>query len=132
MASDVNAENQWERVAAELRACREAQQRAWGDLDDALLGRYLAGEVDPEERRQIESALQELPELRKLTELVRDVLGEFDLAADEPASSPQAVPYGPATLPFLQHPTQPTTAVAGVLNPSRSSRTWKARTPEKR
>src|SRR5262249_6965586 len=40
------------------------------------------------------------------------------------------VPYGPATLPFLQPPAKPATAVAGVVNPYRPARTWKARTPE--
>ncbi len=95
MASDAESESHWERVAAELRACREAQQRAWGDIDNTTLGRYLSDEVTSEERRQIEGALDELPELRKLTELVRDVLGE-----------PAAVPYGPAILPFPQSQTR--------------------------
>jgi hypothetical protein len=74
MATDFEAGGSWERVAAELRACRESQQRAWGDMDDATLGRYLAGELGGEERRQVEQALEALPELRKLTDLVRDVL----------------------------------------------------------
>jgi hypothetical protein len=94
--------SQWDRVAAELRECREAQQRAWGDIDNTTLGRFLAGEVTPEEQQQIENALDELPELRKLTELVRDVLGESDSAAPEPVSVPRTVPYGPAILPFTQ------------------------------
>jgi hypothetical protein len=129
MASDANMGNQWERVAAELRACRDAQQRAWGDLDDALLGRFLAGEVNPEERRQIENALKELPELRKLTDLVRDVLGEFDTSEQPPAASPQPVPYGPATLPFSQPPARPATAAAGARQPSRPARPWPVHTP---
>jgi hypothetical protein len=132
MPSDANAGNHWERVAAELRACREAQQRAWGDLDDALLGRYLAGEVNPEERRNIENALDELPELRKLTDLVRDVLGEFDGSAETLAFAPQPVPYGPATLPFPQHPARQATTAAGAGQPSRPARPWRTRTPAAR
>ncbi len=93
MAFDSNTNNQWERVAAELRAYREAQQRAWGDIDNATLGRYLAGEVTSEEQQHIENALNELPELRKLTDLVRDVLGESE-AVQVSAPSP------PAILPF--------------------------------
>jgi len=85
----------WERVAAELRALRDAQQEAWGTLDNATLGRYLADEVSGEERRQIEQALDNLPELRKVTDLVRDVLIEF-----EPVSVP-----APAVLPFSPQPT---------------------------
>ncbi len=64
----------WDCVARELRARKESQRRAWGDVDDATLGRYLAGEVSGDERASVEQALAELPELRKLTDLVRDVL----------------------------------------------------------
>src|SRR5579884_4173833 len=94
MASESNGGSQWDRVAAELRACREAQQRAWGDIDNTTLGRYLAGEITPEEQQQIDRALDELPELRKLTELVRDVLGESEAPVPEPVS------HEPTILPF--------------------------------
>src|SRR5262245_7297782 len=90
MSTAFDPEKHWEQVEAELRAQRAAQKQAWGDLDDAVLGRYLAGEVDGTERRHIEAALDERPELRRLTELVRDVLADF-----EPAAAP-----GPVTLPF--------------------------------
>ncbi|HEY7156205.1 MAG TPA: tetratricopeptide repeat protein [Gemmataceae bacterium] len=103
MASDTNTNNPWDRVAAELRACREAQQRAWGDIDNTTLGRYLAGEVTSEEQQHIDNALDELPELRKLTELVRDVLGESEAVVSAPA------PSVPAILPFAR----PTTPRAG-------------------
>jgi hypothetical protein len=120
--SEANAGSQWERVAAELRACREAQQRAWGDIDNTTLGRYLAGEVTPEEQRQIESALDTLPELRKLTDLVRDVLGEVE------TPEPVSVPYGPTVLPFPQPQAQPRAAAAGTAlerrGPARGWKTW--------
>jgi hypothetical protein len=74
------AADQWERVEVELRACRAAQQRTWGDIDPLTLGRYLSDEVDGTERRRVEQALDELPELRRLTDLVRDVLGEAEPA----------------------------------------------------
>jgi hypothetical protein len=77
----------WERVAKELRAHKEAQKQAWGDIDNATLGRYLANEVTSEERRQIERTIEQRPELRQLTDLVRDVLNEF-----EPATPPVPVP----------------------------------------
>jgi hypothetical protein len=76
----------WDKVAAELRACRDAQRQAWGDVDDALLGRYLADESSGDERRQVEQALEELPELRLLTDVVRDVL------AAAPPEAPAVVP----------------------------------------
>ncbi|HVS35077.1 MAG TPA: hypothetical protein VMS17_05810 [Gemmataceae bacterium] len=86
---------QWDRLASELRACREAQQETWGDLDNGLLGRYLAGDVTLQERRLIEKELQRRPELRKLTDLVSDVLRDC-----EPASP---------VLPFSAAPSTPKT-----------------------
>lgn len=88
----------WERVAAELQAQREAQKQAWGDIDSATLGRYLADEISAEERRHVEQALADRPELRQLTDLVRGVLNEFEpvagpVAATVPASPPQMLPF---------------------------------------
>jgi len=103
MSSDRGTDGQWERVASELRACRQAQQQAWGDVDNATLGRYLADDVTPEERRRIEAALNERPELRKLTDLVSDVLREC-----EPASTPQTAAR-PVVLPFRKTLPTPTT-----------------------
>src|SRR5437868_2141154 len=96
MATEFDPNEQWDRVASELRAYKETQQQAWGDIDNAMLGRYLTGDVTSEERRQIEQALTQLPELRKLTDIVRDVLDEFDPAAPVPQSQ------APATIPFAQ------------------------------
>ncbi len=81
MTPESKADNSWDRVAAELRACRDAQHQAWGDIDNLTLGRFLAGEVTFDEQKEIENALDTLPELRKLTDLVRDVLGETDTAS---------------------------------------------------
>ena len=103
MSSDHGTDGQWERVASELRACRQAQQQAWGDVDNATLGRYLADDVTPDERRRIEAALNERPELRKLTDLVSDVLRDC-----EPASTPQTTGR-PALLPFRKASPPPTT-----------------------
>src|SRR5205085_4271429 len=91
-----NEFGQWERVASELRAYREAQQQAWGDVDNATLGRYLAGDVTAEERRRIESALEERPELRKLTDLVSDVLRDCEPVAAAEAARPSVLPFRPA------------------------------------
>jgi hypothetical protein len=122
MTPETNADNSWDRVAAELRACREEQHRAWGDIDNTTLGRFLAGEVTPEEQNQIENALDALPELRKLTDLVRDVLGETENAIPP---SP-AVPYGPAVLPFPQPQLRAVMPRSGVpvLGPSRERKPW--------
>ena len=44
MSSKLDPAVQWDRVTRELRACKETQRKAWGDIDSATLGRYLAGE----------------------------------------------------------------------------------------
>jgi hypothetical protein len=90
----------WGWVASELRAARESQQRTWGGIDNATLGRYLADEASGDERRQVEAALEELPQLRELTDLVRDVLQDFEPV---PADLPE-VEAGPVVLPLRKLP----------------------------
>ncbi|HTU19390.1 MAG TPA: HEAT repeat domain-containing protein [Gemmataceae bacterium] len=122
MTPEPNADSSWDRVAAELRACRETQQRAWGDIDNTTLGRFLAGEVTPEEQRQIENALDTLPELRKLTDLVREVLAEPEAAVLSPALS------GPTVVPFPQPQLQARTIVPSsewnTAGPARDRKRW--------
>src|ERR1700722_16008715 len=99
MAIEFDPTEKWGRVASELRAHKQTQQQAWGDIDNATLGRYLAGELSDDERLHIEHALTQLPELRKLTDIVRDVLDDFDPAAPVP------LPEAPKVLPFPPRPT---------------------------
>jgi hypothetical protein len=75
---------QWDVVAAELKAYRDTQEQRWGTLDDVLLGRYLAGELDPAEKAQIEAEFKDHPELLKLTEIVRDVLCDINASSSPP------------------------------------------------
>jgi hypothetical protein len=65
---------QWERVAADLRAYRVAQRRAWGDLDEAAIARYLAAEATEEERSRVEQAMRDFPRVRECVETVREVM----------------------------------------------------------
>lgn len=98
MSSDSNSSAHWDVLAAELRAYRDQQKQTWGELDHALIGRYLAGEVSTEERTQVEAALEQHPELRMLTEVVSDVLVSIEprTTAIEPA--------GPRILAFTPNP----------------------------
>jgi hypothetical protein len=101
MNSDSSAREQWSQVAANLRQYRAEQQAAWGDVDNATLGRYVAGEATPAERRRVEAALEQHPQLRTLLDLVGDVLGE---AGSEPTSTPAALVEKPRpTLSFADH-----------------------------
>ncbi|MFO0844716.1 MAG: hypothetical protein U0797_20350 [Gemmataceae bacterium] len=88
---------QWERLVSELRACKESQRRTWGDLDDVTLGRYLAGEASSAEVARVESELRERAELRQLTELVRDVLGELGPAEPTPVPAPRLLSFEKAS-----------------------------------
>ncbi len=85
---------QWNRVAQELEAYRAEQQLAWGNLDNLVLGRYLAGESTPEEIAEIQESLRNHPELGLLLECVSDVLVTNPLPAEETAE-PETVPFRP-------------------------------------
>jgi anti-sigma factor RsiW len=90
---------QWNRVATELRACRDAQLRAWGDLDDVQVARYLAGICSSEERATIEQAMQSLPDAREVIQVLRAVGPELQFAPpqggpDRLARRPEAVILG--------------------------------------
>ncbi len=116
----------WDRVASELRACRESQQRAYGDVDPATLGRYLAGESAEAERAAVEAALHDHPDLRLLTDLVKDVLGSLEpVEVPAPGHVPETA-EAPSILPFpkqaVRKPRQafwrrggPILAAAGLL-----------------
>jgi len=101
MSTPFEADRQWALVAAELLAGREAQEQAWGSIDNATLGRYLAGEVSANERQVVEAALERHPKLRELTDLVRDVLSDYEPALVAAPAAPIQTPLpAPATLSF--------------------------------
>ncbi len=95
MSQDSTSTPSWDVVAAELRAYRDEQKQTWGELDSALIGRYLAGEVNDEERTQVEASLQDHPELRALTEIVSDVLSDCS-----PTAPIEVEPARPRILSF--------------------------------
>ncbi|MGF1578331.1 MAG: hypothetical protein ACFCD0_03090 [Gemmataceae bacterium] len=96
MATQDDAQ-QWNRVAQELEAYRADQKVAWGDLDNLVLGRYLAGECSSDEVVQIEEALQKHPELGLLLECVSDVLAVTPHSSDH--TIPETIPFRRAETP---------------------------------
>jgi hypothetical protein len=92
MSSSFDDSGSWDRVAAELRARKESQRKAYGDVDNATLGRYLAGDLSADEAAALEQTLDELPELRKLTDLVQDVLSGLGPVESAPSAEPAAPP----------------------------------------
>ena len=133
---DSPSPDSWERVASTLRACKEAQKQTWGDLDSSTLGRYLAGEVADDELGVIERELADHPELRQLTDIIRDVLGDLAAVA-EPSPGPTVLSFEKArkrrrVLPFLRRHASLVAAAcllvvlgsvvpAGGLSPSRNA-----------
>src|SRR5262249_54822755 len=104
--SDMNTESatpQWAVLTAELRAYRDQQQQTWGDVDSALLGRYLAGEATSAEKSRVEAAFEAHPDLRALAELVRDVLGEGEPSLTS-VQQPRSEGSRPRLLPFTSQP----------------------------
>jgi hypothetical protein len=101
MSSEFDSIGSWERVALELHTCKETQEKAWGTIDNTTLGRYLAGEVTGTELNELENAIEELPELRKLTDLVRGVLSDIEPVSFASQPQPVAAPASaPVVLPF--------------------------------
>jgi tetratricopeptide (TPR) repeat protein len=100
MEINSNSRARWECAAADLRTYRETQRHAWGDMDNATLGRYLAGEASVEERHQVEKSLAECPELRKVVGLVDSVLktSTFPEEANAVAQEPKSLANGPLVL----------------------------------
>ncbi len=112
---------QWEKVAAELHSARETQQRTWGDIDNATLGRYLADEASSSERAEIETAFETLPELKLLTDLVRDVLADSAPAKPvAPVRVATVAARSAATLPF-QRPVPVGPKARWIASPQRAA-----------
>jgi prepilin-type processing-associated H-X9-DG protein len=95
---------QWARVAADVRAYREAQRARWGDVDDVALSRFVAGSATEEERERVLRAMLTHPELTECIETVREVLSGGRLergVVDTGSSQPQRL-VGTARFVFEQ------------------------------
>jgi hypothetical protein len=88
-------DTQWARVAADLRTYREAQRRAWGDLDEAAIARYLGDEATEEERSRVEQAMRDFPRVRECVEVLRKVMTEVDLGRADRLESAGGEPSRP-------------------------------------
>ncbi len=100
--AEIGPHDQWARVAADLRQYRQEQEATWGTIDDATLGRYLAGEMAADERKRVEAALEQHPQLRDLVSLVGEVLSD-PVEVSPPTPPVVVVPArdeAPAVLPF--------------------------------
>jgi len=77
----------WEEIAAALKAYRRAQHETWGEVDDVAIAKYLAGDCSPEERQTVEEAIRSHPAYGELIDVVKEVLEDF-----HPVAAAEAVP----------------------------------------
>jgi hypothetical protein len=67
-------DEQWTRIAANLRAYREAQRRAWGEIKESMIARYLGGMSTEGECQRIEQAMRQFPHVRECVETIKEVM----------------------------------------------------------
>jgi hypothetical protein len=98
-SSGQNADEQWSRIAADLSAHREAQRRAWGEVDEAAIARFVTGEAPALEAARVEQAMRDYPRVRECVESIRAIM------ADRPRESSSApAPPAEPILPFAPRP----------------------------
>jgi hypothetical protein len=107
---DLKADEQWSRIAADLNEHRAAQRRAWGDVDEAAIARYVTGEGTEAERERLEQAMRDYPRVRECVESIRAIMGDLPLEGIRAAETPR-----PAILPFASRPRRAVPRLRGVL-----------------
>jgi excisionase family DNA binding protein len=75
MATTDRPREVWERVAADLKAYRSAQQSVWGGLDELTVARVLAGTATPDEHARVSRIAAMNPAVAELLDLLRSVVG---------------------------------------------------------
>src|SRR5438093_1138350 len=82
-------DERWARAAADLRSYREEQRRAWGDIDDSMLARYLIGASTEDERERVRQAIRDFPKVRECVEILKEVMGADQDEASAVRSQPK-------------------------------------------
>lgn len=86
MATTNRPREVWERIAADLKAYRSAQQSMWGGLDELTVARVLSGTATPEEHARVARVMAMKPAVAELLDLVRGAVG-----VDAPARARMSV-----------------------------------------
>jgi len=71
---DRSSDRHWNLLLTELQGSQSEQRASGGGVDEILIARYLAGECDQGERRQVEEAARSSPEVRECIDIAREVL----------------------------------------------------------
>lgn len=73
---DNEPQETWQRVKAELQTCRSAQKKAWGEIDERVVARYVADACPVEERRAVEAEMLRHPDLREAVTHIGGIVNE--------------------------------------------------------
>lgn len=80
--TEYSSERSWERYVAELKQFRDEQERAWGDIDDVTLTRFLCGESTVQEAAEIKRLMADRPAVRETVEIMQELLGQDGLVGE--------------------------------------------------
>lgn len=80
----------WEQVAAALAQYQRAERETWGEMDNVIVAKFVAGLASDEERRLVEQWCREFPAVRMLVDAVSGVpdRGSGRESGPPPAVSP--------------------------------------------
>lgn len=70
----MNAESKWEECKRALQAYQQEQKAAWGNVDEATVARFLAGECTEQERQIVEREMASHPKLAECIRFIRKVM----------------------------------------------------------
>jgi prepilin-type processing-associated H-X9-DG protein len=104
MRSGSNPDSRWAHIAAGLRAYRAARDRIFGRVDDAAVARYLTGKCTEQESRHIRTVIDQVTELRRCVELVRDVTANSARTEPAPLDPLRIDPHPPSVEPSSHEP----------------------------
>jgi len=93
MPTNQPRDRQWELLVTDLRGCEDEQHQEWGDIDEVLISRYLAGECDEQERELVEQAARSWPAVRESIDLAKEVFADSQTVAlnDKPMARASSV-----------------------------------------
>lgn len=91
MKEGSKAKTDWQRFTDQLRTHLQDERRCWGNVEDAVVARFLAGGCTDAERALVESAIQQHADLREAISLVRQIVPEGGFV---PASQSVQTPGG--------------------------------------
>ena len=115
MRTDRTPDNQWQKLVTELRGSQDEQQHRWGDVDDVLIARFLAGECDEDERAAVERATETFPEVRECIALASETLNDVYSSARVIPATPKRASIGQRIFRFAFSSAVPNWAAAASL-----------------